>query len=80
MAIEPSPQFRNQTIEDRLKLAQINKLESEPSKLENDQPTLLRKFKTSNDVCSITHYSARSKSPQLTNQACRVDLIFPTHP
>jgi hypothetical protein len=32
VAIEPSRQFRNQAIEDRLKLAQINKLESDAAK------------------------------------------------
>ena len=32
VAIEPSRQFRNQVIEDRLKLAQINKLESDSAK------------------------------------------------
>ena len=32
VAIEPSRQFRNQAIEDRLKLAQINKLESDSAK------------------------------------------------
>lgn len=32
MAIEPSRQFKNQAIEDRLKLAQINKLESDSAK------------------------------------------------
>jgi hypothetical protein len=30
--IEPSRQFRNKAIEDRLKLAQINKLESDSAK------------------------------------------------
>ena len=32
VAIEPSRQFKNQAIEDRLKLAQINKLESDSAK------------------------------------------------
>jgi hypothetical protein len=32
VAIEPSRQFRNKAIEDRLKLAQINKLESDSAK------------------------------------------------
>ena len=32
MAIEPSRQFKNQAIEDRLKLAQINKIESDSAK------------------------------------------------
>jgi hypothetical protein len=32
VAIEPSRQFKNQAIDDRLKLAQINKLESDSAK------------------------------------------------
>jgi hypothetical protein len=32
VALEPSRQFRNQAIEDQLKLAQINKLESDSAK------------------------------------------------
>lgn len=32
MAIEPSRQFRNQALDQRLKLAQINKLESDSAK------------------------------------------------
>jgi hypothetical protein len=32
VAIEPSRQFKNQAIEDRLKFAQINKLESDSAK------------------------------------------------
>ena len=32
VAIEPSRQFRTEAIEDRLKLAQINKLESDSAK------------------------------------------------
>lgn len=32
VAIEPSRQFKSQAVEDRLKLAQINKLESDSAK------------------------------------------------
>ena len=32
VAIEPSRQFKNRAVEDRLKLAQINKLESDSAK------------------------------------------------
>lgn len=36
MAIEPSRQFKNQAIDNRLKLAQINKLELDSAKSRQD--------------------------------------------
>jgi len=44
VAIEPSRQFKIQVIEDRLKLAQINKLESDSAKSRQEVMESLQKM------------------------------------
>jgi hypothetical protein len=44
VAIEPSRQFRNQVLDERLKLAQINKLESDSAKSRQETTESVQKM------------------------------------